>query len=88
MFLRALMHVNGFVSPAKIRVMRDKSVLLFNCAMRYGEYLPRRFLETPRLGTVNLHPSLLPRWRGASPVQRCLVAGDTETGITVGSSFR
>ncbi|CAK8987764.1 unnamed protein product [Durusdinium trenchii] len=49
----------------------------------YGEYLPRRFLQTPRLGTVNLHPSLLPRWRGASPVQRCLVAGDTETGITI-----
>ncbi|CAE7466962.1 fmt [Symbiodinium natans] len=51
--------------------------------MPYGEYLPRRFLETPRLGTINLHPSLLPRWRGASPVQRCLVAGDTETGITI-----
>ncbi|CAE7188370.1 fmt, partial [Symbiodinium sp. CCMP2456] len=49
----------------------------------YGEYLPRRFLEAPRLGTINLHPSLLPRWRGASPVQRCLVAGDTETGITI-----
>ncbi|CAJ1334328.1 unnamed protein product [Effrenium voratum] len=49
----------------------------------YGEYLPKRFLQAPKLGTVNLHPSLLPRWRGASPVQRCLVAGDTETGITI-----
>lgn len=49
----------------------------------YGQYLPRRFLETPRLGTLNLHPSLLPRWRGASPVQRALQAGDTETGITI-----
>lgn len=49
----------------------------------YGEYLPKRFLQTPRLGTVNLHPSLLPRWRGASPVQRCLQAGDKETGITI-----
>jgi len=49
----------------------------------YGEYLPRRFLEAPRLGTINLHPSLLPRWRGASPVQRCLVAGETQTGITI-----
>lgn len=49
----------------------------------YGQYLPKRFLRTPRLGTLNLHPSLLPRWRGASPVQRALVAGDTETGITI-----
>eukprot|EP00434_Breviolum_minutum_P003523 symbB.v1.2.003098.t1/scaffold174.1/size397799/18 len=53
------------------------------CKQEYGEYLPKRFLQTPRLGTVNLHPSLLPRWRGASPVQRCLVAGDDETGITI-----
>jgi len=49
----------------------------------YGQYLPRRFLSTPRLGTLNLHPSLLPRWRGASPVQRSLVAGDTTTGISI-----
>jgi len=49
----------------------------------YGQYLPKRFLAAPRLGTLNLHPSLLPRWRGASPVQRALVAGDVETGITI-----
>lgn len=49
----------------------------------YGQYLPKRFLRTPKLGTLNLHPSLLPRWRGASPVQRSLEAGDEETGITI-----
>mmetsp|Transcript_6779 Transcript_6779/g.16866 ORF Transcript_6779/g.16866 Transcript_6779/m.16866 type:complete len:509 (-) Transcript_6779:79-1605(-) len=49
----------------------------------YGQSPPRRFLKAPRLGTLNLHPSLLPRWRGASPVQRALAAGDTETGITI-----
>lgn len=49
----------------------------------YGQYLPKRFLATPRLGTLNLHPSLLPRWRGASPVQRSLQSGDEETGITI-----
>jgi len=49
----------------------------------YGHYLPGTFLETPRLGTLNLHPSLLPRWRGAAPVQRTLQAGDSETGVTL-----
>ena len=49
----------------------------------YGCYLPKRFLRIPRLGTVNIHPSLLPRWRGASPVQRSLEAGDEEIGVTV-----
>jgi methionyl-tRNA formyltransferase len=49
----------------------------------YGQYLPRRFLETPVLGTVNIHPSLLPRWRGASPVQRSLEAGDNPVGVSV-----
>jgi len=49
----------------------------------YGQYLPKRFLATPRCGTVNIHPSLLPRWRGASPVQRSLEAGDNPVGVTV-----
>lgn len=49
----------------------------------YGQYLPKRFLATPSLGTVNIHPSLLPRWRGASPVQRSLEAGDQPLGVTV-----
>ncbi|GMH83597.1 hypothetical protein TrST_g7148 [Triparma strigata] len=49
----------------------------------YGCYLPKRFLKIPKLGTVNIHPSLLPRWRGASPVQRSLEAGDTQLGVTV-----
>jgi len=49
----------------------------------YGQYLPKRFLATPKHGTVNIHPSLLPRWRGASPVQRSLEAGDNPVGVTV-----
>jgi methionyl-tRNA formyltransferase len=49
----------------------------------YGQYLPKRFLSTPTFGTVNIHPSLLPRWRGASPVQRSLEAGDNPVGVTV-----
>jgi methionyl-tRNA formyltransferase len=49
----------------------------------YGLILPRPILCAPRLRCLNLHASLLPRWRGAAPIQRALLAGDTETGITV-----
>jgi methionyl-tRNA formyltransferase len=49
----------------------------------YGQYLPKRFLAIPKFGTVNIHPSLLPRWRGASPVQRSLQAGDNPVGVSV-----
>jgi methionyl-tRNA formyltransferase len=49
----------------------------------YGLLLPRRWLEWPRLGCINLHASVLPRWRGAAPIQRAILAGDTETGISV-----
>ncbi|KAL1504230.1 hypothetical protein AB1Y20_010639 [Prymnesium parvum] len=49
----------------------------------YGCFLPRRFLELPKYGTLNIHPSLLPLYRGAAPVQRCLEAGDAVTGVSV-----
>jgi methionyl-tRNA formyltransferase len=49
----------------------------------YGLLLPRSWLDWPRLGCINLHASLLPRWRGAAPIQRALLAGDEETGISV-----
>jgi len=49
----------------------------------YGQYLPKRFLRIPKFGTLNIHPSLLPRWRGASPVQRSLEAGDNPVGVSV-----
>lgn len=49
----------------------------------YGLILPPAILEAPRLGCINLHASLLPRWRGAAPIQRAIMAGDAETGITV-----
>jgi len=49
----------------------------------YGLILPPPVLEAPRLGCVNIHASLLPRWRGAAPLQRAILAGDTETGITI-----
>jgi len=49
----------------------------------YGLLLPKTILEAPRQGCLNVHASLLPRWRGASPIQRAILAGDQETGITI-----
>ncbi len=49
----------------------------------YGLILPRAVLDTPRLGCINIHASLLPRWRGAAPIQRAIMAGDSESGVTI-----
>ena len=49
----------------------------------YGLILPKAVLDTPRLGCLNVHGSLLPRWRGAAPIQRAIWAGDAETGVTI-----
>lgn len=49
----------------------------------YGLILPQAVLDIPRLGAVNVHASLLPRWRGAAPIQRAILAGDAETGVSI-----
>ena len=49
----------------------------------YGLLLPRWLLEWPRLGAINIHASLLPRWRGAAPIQHAILAGDTDTGVSI-----
>ena len=49
----------------------------------YGLLLPKPVLDAPRLGCLNLHGSLLPRWRGAAPIQRAIMAGDSQTGVQV-----
>jgi methionyl-tRNA formyltransferase len=49
----------------------------------YGLILPQAVLDIPRHGCLNIHASLLPRWRGAAPIQRCIEAGDAETGVTI-----
>jgi methionyl-tRNA formyltransferase len=51
--------------------------------MAYGQILPRAVLQIPKIACLNLHASLLPRWRGAAPIQAAIAAGDRETGITV-----
>ena len=71
--------------------LRDEGFLAELSALRadlgvvaaYGKILPAAVLDTPRLGLLNVHASLLPRWRGASPVHRAVMAGDTETGVSI-----
>ncbi len=54
----------------------------------YGLILPKAVLEAPRLGCFNVHASLLPRWRGAAPINRAVMAGDKESGVTTGMPSR
>ena len=49
----------------------------------YGQILPKEFLDIPRCGCINIHGSILPRWRGAAPVQRAIIEGDEKTGVTL-----
>jgi len=63
----------------QIRVLAPDMIVV----MAYGQILPSAVLEIPRVACLNLHVSLLPRWRGAAPIQAAIAAGDHETGITV-----
>ena len=53
------------------------------CVAAYGCILPREVLEIPRYGCLNVHASLLPRWRGAAPIERAILAGDEQTGVCI-----
>ena len=69
-------------SPEAIKAIREWNADVI-VVMAYGQILPRAVLDLPRLACLNLHASLLPRHRGAAPIQAAIVAGDHETGITV-----
>lgn len=68
--------------PAEIETFRALE-LDAAAVVAFGQILPAAVLEAPRLGCFNLHGSLLPRWRGAAPIQRAIMAGDTVTGVQV-----
>jgi methionyl-tRNA formyltransferase len=72
----------NFKEPETIKKLQSYHADLMIVAA-YGLLLPPAVLETPRLGCLNIHASLLPRWRGAAPIQRAILAGDKETGITI-----
>ncbi|WP_020409175.1 methionyl-tRNA formyltransferase [Hahella ganghwensis] len=72
----------SFKNPEDIaRLAEYKADIMIVAA--YGLILPQAVLDLPALGCLNIHASLLPRWRGAAPIQRAIQAGDTETGITI-----
>lgn len=72
----------NFKSTAEVERLRGFDADLMVVAA-YGLLLPASILAAPRLGCVNIHASLLPRWRGASPIQQAILAGDAESGITL-----
>ncbi len=72
----------NFKAPEAITELSDLNADLM-VVVAYGLILPKAVLNAPRLGCINVHASILPRWRGAAPIQRAIEAGDTETGVTI-----
>jgi methionyl-tRNA formyltransferase len=82
----ALAHNIPVRTPEKLRAAAEQEAfaaleLDVAVVVAYGLILPKPILAAPKLGCINLHGSLLPRWRGAAPIQRAIMAGDTETGV-------
>jgi methionyl-tRNA formyltransferase len=76
------------VMPETLRIEKAQQLFAAHDAdvavvVAYGLILPQPILDAPREGCLNLHASLLPRWRGAAPIQRAVMAGDAETGVTI-----
>ena len=69
-------------SPEEIKFIRDMN-LDFIVVIAYGLILPQEILNLPKFGCYNLHASILPRWRGAAPIQRSMIEGDEMTGVTI-----
>ncbi|WP_342323317.1 methionyl-tRNA formyltransferase [Kosakonia sp. BYX6] len=74
--------------PVSLRAQENQQIVTdlnadVMVVVAYGLILPKAVLSMPRLGCINVHGSLLPRWRGAAPIQRALWAGDAETGVTI-----
>ncbi len=84
----AVEHGISVYQPATLRAPEAQAELAalqadLMVVVAYGLILPQVVLDTPRLGCINSHASLLPRWRGAAPIQRAVQAGDSESGVTV-----
>lgn len=72
----------NFKSPEAVNELASLGADLM-VVVAYGLILPKSVLDAPRLGCINVHASILPRWRGAAPIQRAIEAGDSETGVTI-----
>ncbi|MFK5984266.1 MAG: methionyl-tRNA formyltransferase, partial [Pseudomonadota bacterium] len=76
------------LQPLNLKLAEDQQILKsFNAdimiVVAYGVILPEIVLTTPKYGCLNIHASLLPRWRGAAPIQRAILAGDKQSGVTI-----
>jgi len=72
----------NFKQESNIQTLADYQADLM-IVVAYGLLLPQRVLDTPKHGCINVHASLLPRWRGAAPIQRAILAGDTQSGVCI-----
>ncbi|WP_273872445.1 methionyl-tRNA formyltransferase [Serratia odorifera] len=86
--VRAEQHQLPIFQPKSLRPEENQQLVAtleadVMVVVAYGLILPKAVLDMPRLGCINVHGSLLPRWRGAAPIQRSLWAGDRETGVTI-----
>ncbi len=84
----ALAHELPVLQPETLKAVEPQAELAaldadIMVVVAYGLILPKAVLKTPRLGCLNVHASLLPRWRGAAPIQRAIEARDTESGVTI-----
>lgn len=84
----ALEHDIPVQQPSSLKAESEQAILDgYNAdimvVVAYGLILPEAILNTPRFGCINIHTSLLPRWRGAAPIQRAIEAGDAQTGVTI-----
>ena len=79
------LHLPVYQFPALTRKELDDHVGIADCAVvvAYGKMIPPDALTFARLGTLNIHPSLLPRWRGPSPIQSAILHGDAESGVSI-----
>ena len=75
-------HPLNFQDPAEIKSFVDLNADIA-VVVAYGLILPQAVLDAPKLGCLNIHASLLPRWRGAAPIHRAIMAGDTKTGVCI-----
>lgn len=86
--LEALSRGWPVAQPASLKSAADRAAFAawqpdLLVVVAYGLILPQAVLDLPRLGCINVHASLLPRWRGAAPIQRAILAGDTESGVAI-----
>ena len=78
----AVFQSQSLKQPEQLAILEQLGADLM-VVVAYGLILPQAVLDTPRLGCINVHGSILPQWRGAAPIQRAVEAGDAETGVTI-----